>query len=546
VRDGLPPLVIVDQRSSGGPNGFEEGRHAGRRFVAARYTLRSVVNTRSGAAHFDLGYSSLGVLSAADVCSAIVACTLVAMTLAYIRTDVTYDEATYLQLARRVTESGLPLRRAYDDFTQFQLFENSPPLVVYVASLSQVLFPRNDLPARVIHLAVFVLPTYMMVWWFARKNFGEWAAVGSLVAMLTNASYVQGTTHVTLNIPLGMLSLGALLMFYEASFTTQNRRVHLALMMLATALAVWTKYQAACIYAAVALYLAYTVATERFAGIQRFAAPLTAMVLSGASALIVLIWYYWAFGGTETLTHTLTFNASRAGAGSSMSLVDIARSLLNTLRECEGRLGGAVLLLGIVTASVEHRHRGLVVLITSFVAITIAFNLIVFHLPGAGTTYLDPAVAALALLSGPAAVRIVELATTTLTRMLLVFAAITIQFAGSSTVYGLTRPNGSRDAAAYIAANSAPMAGVLAETVAIEFYSDHPVRAVSHTYPRQLVLRSLEGTSGDDISYVVIDAKVPPENLESIEPQWSRLLAEHFELVPSVARGLHVYRRRPQ
>jgi hypothetical protein len=110
----------------------------------------------------------------------------------------------------------------------------------------------------------------------------------------------------------------------------------------------------------------------------------------------------------------------------------------------------------------------------------------------------------------------------------------------------VSRTNGSRVAAAYIAAHSPTTAGVLAETVAIEFYSGRPVRAVSFTFPKDLVLRSLDGTSGDDISYVVINARVPPKNLDAIRQQWDTLLAQHFELVPANAPGLHVYRRRGQ
>jgi len=129
--------------------------------------------------------------------------------------------------------------------------------------------------------------------------------------------------------------------------------------------------------------------------------------------------------------------------------------------------------------------------------------------------------------------------------VLLGSSAIAIQLAGSaSSSYQLPRPNGSRVAAAYIAAHSLPTAGVLAETVAIEFYADRPVRVVSFTYPRELVLQSLEGKSGDDISFVVVDANVAIKNLDAIRPQWNTLLAKHFELVPAGAPGLQVYRRR--
>jgi hypothetical protein len=142
-------------------------------------------------------------------------------------------------------------------------------------------------------------------------------------------------------------------------------------------------------------------------------------------------------------------------------------------------------------------------------------------------------------------VRIVQLAPTRSTRTLLALAATAIQLADSPSLpYERPRPNGSRVAAAYIAAHSPPTAGVLAETVAIEFYSGRPVRPPPFTYPRELVLRSLEGRSSDDISFVVVDPRSTHRNLDAIRQQWNTSLAEHFELVSANAPGLSVYRRR--
>jgi 4-amino-4-deoxy-L-arabinose transferase-like glycosyltransferase len=468
------------------------------------------------------------------------------MSLVYLRTDLTYDEAVYLRLARTIAECGLPLRRAYEDFSRFRLFENSPPLILYVASLSQKVFPGDDVPARLVHLAAFVLPTYLMVWWVGRVAFGAWAAFASLVVLLTNGSFVRATTHVLLNIPLGLFACMGLLAFYHASRSPPRRLSSLVLMALTTALAVWTKYQAVCVAAAIVAYVMYTVATRGHVGLRPMVLPLSVMVVSGATAVIALIWFFWAFGGREGLATMLTLNAGRISAAS-MSMLEIARAVMGTARECERTLGAAVLLLGAFAVCVEQRHRGLLVLLAGYVAATIAFNLILFRLPGAGSSYLDSAVPALALLAGPAAVRIVELATTTPARALLASAAIVIQLADSpASPYQLPRPNGSRVAAAYIAAHSPRTAGVLADTVAIEFYSERPVRAVSFTFPRQLVLQSLDGTSGDDISYVVIEPGPAPKNLDAMQQQWNTLLGEHFELVSAGAPGLHVYRRRPR
>ena len=192
------------------------------------------------------GLSGLG-WSQPDLLCVVLAAALILIFCAYLWTDLTYDEAVYLRLARTIAESGLPLRRSYAAFSKFQLFENSPPLVLYLASLSQLLFPGDEVPARLVNFIVFVLPTYGVVWWVARTRFGPWAAVASLTVLLTNVSYVRATSHVLLNIPLGLLACLGLVAFHEASSSVAHRRTNSLIAGMAMLLAVWTKYQAVCI-----------------------------------------------------------------------------------------------------------------------------------------------------------------------------------------------------------------------------------------------------------------------------------------------------------
>ena len=489
------------------------------------------------------GLSGLGWLQPDLVC-VVLAAALVLIFCAYLWTDLTYDEAVYLRLARTIAETGLPLRRSFVAFSNFQLFENSPPLVLYLASLSQLLFPGDEVPARLVNFIAFVLPTYGVVWWVARTRFGPWAAVASLTVLLTNVSYVRATSHVLLNIPLGLLACVGLVAFHEASSSVAHRRTNCLIAGTAMLLAVWTKYQAVCIAGAIVLYAGYALGQRGYGGLRPMLRPLMVAVVSGAVGVMALFWYYWAFGGIDTMEGTFAWNVRRASP-SSMSVVDIGRAFAATARETESRVGGLVLLLGVFTACVEKRHRGLVVVLSSYCATSIAFNFFLFRLPGAGEAYLDSTVGALALLAGPAAIHIGCWAETARTRILLAMVAIGIHVAGAPpSVFELPRRNASRVAAAYIAAVSSPSAGVLAETVSIEFYTGHPVRPVSFTFPRELILRSLDGSSGDDISFVVVSSRAIPRHLESIREGWDRLLLHHFELVPAAAPGLHVYRRR--
>jgi len=485
-------------------------------------------------------------VAAADVCSGVAACVCLVMSLAYVRTDLTYDEAVYLRLARTITECGLPLRRAYDNFTQFRLFENNPPLITYVASLSQLAFPGHDVPARLVHILAFALPTYLLVWAVARANFGPWAALASLVVLLTNVGYMRETTHVLLNVPLGLLACMALTAFHAAVFAPNGRVRNVLVAALALALAAWTKYQAVCVPIAIAGYVIYLRAKHGSKGIRAARVPLATVIVSGAASVVVLFWFYWAFGGGGTLTDTIGFNSGRISTAS-MSARDVLRAVVETVQECERTLGGAVLLLAAFATVAEQRHRGLIVLLASFVVTTIAFNLFVFRLPGAGESYLYSAVPALALLAGPGAERLVGLAASMPSRVVLAVTVILVSVGSSGTAFfEPPRPNGSHVAADYIAAHSTPTAGVLAETVAVEFYSGRPVRAIGKTYPREIVLRSLDGTSGDDISFVITDAKAPPRNLGQLDHQWDTLLARYFEPVAAGIPGLRVHRRKPR
>lgn len=482
--------------------------------------------------------------STADRCSAVIGCVLVVLSLAGVWTELTYDESVYLLLARTIADCALPLRRSYEDFSQFHLFENSPPLVLYVAAASQSVFPGQDIPTRIVQLALFVFPTYVFVWWVAHVRFGAWAAVASLLSLLANISYLRATSHISLNIPLGLFACIGLLTFHDACCVPLRRRALSLVAGLSMALAIWTKYQAVCLAAAVVAYVVYTAATRGYIVFRSTLWPLLVVIVSAAVAAGLLVVFFWTYGGSESLMATIASNAGRLSRGS-MSLFVIARGVIATARECQSQLGGVVLLLGALTLCTEHRQGGLVVMLASYVAATIGFNLIVFRLPGAGSTYLDSAVPALALLAGPAAVRVAALASTRAARIVLAVAAMAIHLAGSpADALRQPRRNGSRVAATYIAAHGPATSGVLAETVAIEFYSLHPVQVAPYTYPRELVLRSLEGTSGDDVSFVVVGAGATSANLDSIRQQWDTLLSRHFELVSTGAPGLLVYRRK--
>jgi hypothetical protein len=149
---------------------------------------------------------------------------------------------------------------------------------------------------------------------------------------------------------------------------------------------------------------------------------------------------------------------------------------------------------------------------------------------------------AFAVLGGLGASYLVT-AAATLPRLVFASSMVGIQIISTPPgFYAFPRPNNSRIASEYIKANSAPTAGVLAETVAIEFYSGRPVRFIPAGFSRKLVLASLAGETSDDIVFVVMNDRTS-SRLQPVEKELAQFLSQDFELVFTVA-DTRVFRRK--
>jgi hypothetical protein len=348
-----------------------------------------------------------GLISLANGLTAVIAVALMAATVASMRSAMTYDEGVYLSLAREITNSGLPWHIDWEDLRHLALFETSPPLVMYVAAITQLLWPGHELPSRIVQIGVFVVPTYLLVWWITRRRFGPWAAVAALLALLSSREYLLATGHVMLDVPLGLLALVVLVCFDRALASSESPKSQRRWALLAAAaliLATWTKYQAVCICAAIALYCAYLLVRPAASGrsMVRLKIPIAAAIAAGALALAVLITYFLSFGGTSNLTPTLAFNAERLSAGSETWL-STAVDALGVATHTVWTIGPVLLASALAAWIVQPRDRGLMALLTAYVLATIAFSVIFFRLPGSGRYYLHSAVPAVAVLTGAAA-----------------------------------------------------------------------------------------------------------------------------------------------
>src|SRR5262249_51498552 len=187
------------------------------------------------------------LVTLANGLTAVIAVVLIAATVVSMRSAMTYDEAVYLSLAREITSSGLPWRLDWDDLRHMALFETSPPLVMYVAAITQLGWPGQEMPSRIVQTGLFVLPTYWLGWRITRRRFGPWAGATALLALLSSREYLLAAGHVMLDVPLGLLALVVLVCFDRALANSTNPESQRRWSLLAAAalvLATWTKYQA--------------------------------------------------------------------------------------------------------------------------------------------------------------------------------------------------------------------------------------------------------------------------------------------------------------
>ncbi|MGE0451435.1 MAG: ArnT family glycosyltransferase [Vicinamibacterales bacterium] len=465
---------------------------------------------------------------------------LAVLTASYLSTDLNYDEAVYLTLARKIVDTGLPLRRSFDDFTQFTLFRDSPPLAIYVAAVTQRFFPGDDTPTRLVHAALFVLPTYLLVWLVSWRTYGPLAGLMSVAALLSSGNYVNDTQYVQMDVPLGLFALIALVCFERACVDSARARRWALLAGFALAAASWTKFQSICIPGAVALFTIYAVRTEGASAIKRLALPFAWQVAAGAAGIGALVVYYMAFGTGSDIADSGASNLRRMlvfGLGP----VTTFRAMLDACTRCVRWLG-PVFVVAAFLPVLQGRKRDLSIVLAAYVGLTLAFNVIVFNMPGSGSYYLLSAVPAGCVLAGAAASSVAQALTQRHAFAVLGLAAVVQFLSVPPRIYMPPYVNASRAAAGYIAAADQPQAGVLATTRAIEFYAGNPVSVIRHT-SKDVLLDRLAGTGPDNVGFVVVPRSGSLVGTESFRGEWEQMLRRHFVEADVKVPGFIVYRR---
>jgi hypothetical protein len=265
--------------------------------------------------------------------------------------------------------------------------------------------------------------------------------------------------------------------------------------------------------------------------------------VAGCVAVVTLLIYFTVFSDQRFLAETLEFNAGRMNYRG-IDAVAMARAVLSTAGKIVSGAGGPLLVGAFSALSMQRRHRSLLVILTAYAVASLGFNLVFFRLPGSGSYYLNSAIPALVVLAGASGGAVLELVQSHTRGYAVGIISATIQFAGTPPpLFVPPYVNPHRAAAQYIATHSAPYQGVLATTYAVQFYSGNPVRIIVDSTPA-LLLASLDGTTPDIISFVVIDHGSIPIGAGPIAADWQRLLQERFTLAPVDAPGLAVYVRK--
>ena len=250
---------------------------------------------------------------AADCCSAAVGTLLVALAVAHAWTDLTYDEAVYLRLARTISETGLPLRRSYGDFSSFELFRNSPPLVLYTAAATQLVAPGLEVPARGFYLAVFIFPTYALAWFLARRNFGSWCGFRRTLRLPHKrwlprrlAAMCCWTSRWACG-PVSVSRVSSRRRDWDA--TRASRRSSPQPLSSwrygpVTKLFAWSRRSS--------WYGAWALFSSRRRDPFSVVVPLAAVLVTAAGALAALLAFFFVFGGDDALAQTLRLNLQRS------------------------------------------------------------------------------------------------------------------------------------------------------------------------------------------------------------------------------------------
>ena len=143
-----------------------------------------------------------------------------------------FDDAYHAQTAKEMMLRGDPITITYGGTPSFQ----SSPLCLWLMALAYMLFGVGEYAAR-LPSAILSMATVVLVYFFARKRWGEAAGVTAAFILATSSLFLRYSRHAMMEVPLTFFTTAALLCLLAAR---RNSRWYFGFG-LATGLAILTK-----------------------------------------------------------------------------------------------------------------------------------------------------------------------------------------------------------------------------------------------------------------------------------------------------------------
>ena len=317
-----------------------------------------------------------------------------------------YDEANYLTLSAAIGTLGYPVW--YSIPNNPVLFQTSPPAILYFISFLLSWISSDIVVLRILFAMLFgVTPLVFLAVRAGRKGKSLFPICVAGLFAGSSGVFLMELVQLRFDLPLACLSCLVLVMFvdgFDRSHQTavQGRRWLLpACLLILSALAFLTKLQAVCLTAALCLdvALAYLFFERRAVRWREFLVHLTGLAL----AIIAMVWWSTASGYASsgaTLSHTIQWNIfDRILPGRSVTQEIIIFSGVAKQATMLIVVPIALLLIASALRKLDWTDR-LLRLFVLMIAAVVAFNLVLYRLPGAGNYYMVQAIIPLGYVLG--------------------------------------------------------------------------------------------------------------------------------------------------
>lgn len=268
--------------------------------------------------------------------------------------------------SRALREDGPVRSRLGTRAPEHGIYANHPPLIVVETAVAEALGAGSRAATR----APAWLGSLVALGLLAALLRGRGLAPGAVgIAVLLTAAMPMFLVFGTmLDTPVTSLPFGlAVLLLWDRA--RQGRPVRRTLVALVVALAVLAGWQSLLVAAVVASWALIRLVRDRDRRRRSFELPFIVGALVGAAAL--LVWLWWAFGGT--VRPLVDAYLTRAGQGAQpVALADLLREQRKDL----GAMFGLVGLLGLVGIGVALARRPTRALATVALALTVPYPLV--------------------------------------------------------------------------------------------------------------------------------------------------------------------------